>query len=83
VLPDTNDITLGRKQGENDIPLKGATASRHHAIIRNQGGAYTIFNLRPDNPIFVNGNPVTQQCVLAPGDTVQAGESVFQFDLQA
>lgn len=82
-LSETGDITLGRKRDENDIPLQGATASRRHAVIRYQAGMFYLFNQRSDNPILVNGNPVTQQCVLTPGDTIQAGESLFQFELRA
>jgi uncharacterized protein YegL len=82
-LPESGDIALGRKRDENDIPLKGATASRHHAVIRCQEGVYYLFNQRPENPTLVNSNPVTQECALTPGDTIQAGESLFQFELRS
>jgi uncharacterized protein YegL len=82
-IPQSGDVSLGRKRDENDIPLKGPTASRRHAVIRMQEGRYYLVNLRPENPIYVNGNPVVQQCPLNPGDTLQAGESIFQFDQQA
>jgi pSer/pThr/pTyr-binding forkhead associated (FHA) protein len=36
-------------------------------------------DLRPDNPSYVNGQPVYEQCILAMGDTIQIGESVFRF----
>ena len=82
-LPETGDISLGRKRDENDIPLKGGTASRRHATIRCQEGVYYLFNQRPENPILVNSNLVTEQCTLVPGDVIQAGESLFQFELRS
>jgi len=81
-LPPSGEVSLGRKREENDIPLKGPTASRRHAIIRMQEGRYILFNLRPNNPIYVNGNPVAQQCPLNPEDQLTAGESTFQFEQQ-
>ena len=82
-LPETGDILLGRTRDKNDIPLKGATASRRHAVIRCQEGVYYLFNQRPENPILVNSNLVTEQCTLVPGDVIQAGESLFQFELRS
>lgn len=78
-----HETTLGRKREDNDIPLKGQTASRRHALIRFQQGEYMLFNLRPENPILVNESPVTQQQILRSGDIIQAGESLFRFEMSA
>lgn len=74
------ETRLGRKANENDIPLKGTGASRHHAVIQYVGGQYTLSVINPENPIIVNQKPVSSQAVLQPGDVLQAGESTFQFE---
>ena len=81
-LGTTQETSLGRKRDENDIPLKGQTASRRHAVIRFQEGHYYLFNLKPENPILVNDVPIMQQQILQHNDLIQAGESVFQFEEQ-
>jgi len=74
------EVHLGRKGDENDIRLKGNSASRRQAVIRLQQGQYVIESLNPENPILVNNQPVLQPQFLMPGDILQAGESVFRFD---
>lgn len=82
MLTTTEEIHLGRKRDVNDIPLKGGTASREQAIIRFQDGNYYIFNIKPENPLLINGVPVVQQHLLQHGDKIQAGESVFRFEAE-
>ncbi len=78
----TYEVYLGRKRAENDIPLLGRTASRRHAIIQFQNGAFHIINVKTENPALVNQIPVDRQQALRHGDTVQAGESVFRFEVR-
>jgi len=77
---DRDEIRLGRKATENDIPLKGTGASRYHAVIRRSGSQFVLFVLNPANPVVVNQMAVTSQKVLQPGDILQAGESTFRFE---
>jgi hypothetical protein len=74
------DVHLGRKRDENDIPLKGLQASRKHAVISLKQGQFVIFSLNPENPVIINNQPVQQQ-VLNNGDIIQAGETILRFDL--
>lgn len=79
---DKNKTTrLGRKQSENDIPLKGVTASRYHAEIEYQDDEFVIKNVKVDNPVVINSIPVNHQQILQSGDIIQAGESEFEFIL--
>ncbi|MFH1906306.1 MAG: VWA domain-containing protein [Chloroflexota bacterium] len=73
------EIQLGRKRDENDIHLKGLSASRRHAVIRFQEGRHTIFSLNPGNPVYVNDSPVQQQA-LGAGDVLRMGESIFRYE---
>ena len=79
-LSGQGEIRMGRKREENDVPLAGQTASRRHAVIRHSQGYYYLYNLRTDNPVLVNGNPIMQQHMLQPGDLIQAGDSIFRFE---
>jgi hypothetical protein len=75
------EIRLGRKRDENDIPLTSTQASRRHAVIRQHGGSYIVYSLSPENPARVNGAAIQQQ-VLNPGDELQLGEHTFRFELR-
>ena len=75
-----NEIRLGRKTDENDIPLKGLSASRFHAVISPHTEGYVIQALNVQNPVYVNGTPNTEQVPLKNGDLIQAGESEFLFE---
>jgi VWFA-related protein len=77
-----DEVRLGRKRDENDIPLKGLKASRCHAIIRFEAEGYTLYSLNPENPTMLNGNPNSSQFLLHSGDRIQAGESIFIFEVQ-
>ncbi len=74
------NVRLGRKRDENDIPLKGLNASRKHAMISFNQGHYVIQSLNTQNPVMVNNEPVQQQ-VLNNGDVIQAGETILKFEL--
>lgn len=77
---EADEIRLGRSRKDNDLILKGATASRRQALIRKVGGRYVLYNLSPHNPIRVNGKPVPQQHQLANGDVIEAGETTLRFE---
>ena len=73
---------MGRKRDENDIPLKGLTASRQQAVIRHQTEGFVLYSLKPDNLMIVNETPVLDHVVLQHGDRIRAGDSVFIFEVQ-
>ena len=81
VWPLTIDqIRLGRKSDENDIPLMGLSASRSQGIIQRIDNAYYLHSLKSENPMILNGNPVITPALLQPGDIIEAGESQFRFE---
>lgn len=73
------EVRLGRKRDENDIPLAGKRASRHHAVIRYEGGQHVIYSLKPENPVIVNSRP-TSQHALQPGDVIQLGDTTLRYE---
>lgn len=77
-----NDFRLGRKHDANDLPLKGTSASRKHAIIRLENGHYVIYALNWNNPVLIKNQPVSQKRVLEDGDVIQLGETRLRFQRQ-
>jgi len=75
-----NETRMGRKRDENDIPLKGLSASRYHAVILMTTEGYELRNLNPENPTFVNGIPIPDRIIIKNGDVIRAGESEFWFE---
>ena len=74
------EIRLGRKKDENDIPLRGLSASRFHAVINPQSEGYVLQALHLENPVYINGIPNTDRVILKNGDLIKAGESEFLFE---
>ncbi len=75
------EIRIGRRKAENDIPVAGRSASRQHAVLQKSEGQYILQDLNPANPSVVNGQPIQGQHSLSPGDTIQIGESTFRFEI--
>ena len=74
------EVRLGRKRDENDIHLKGRSASRRMAVIRAYESGHTLYSLSPNNPAIINGAPIAQQKILQNGDLIQLGESQFRYE---
>jgi ABC transport system ATP-binding/permease protein len=62
-----------------DLPLRDPDASRKHAVLeRGEGGQVILRDLASANGTLVNGKRVVN-CVLAPGDKIQVGQSTIVF----
>lgn len=70
-------IKLGRDPG-NDIQLDDKKASREHAKLKLEDGAYTIYDLASSNGTYVNGVKIQTQS-LSDSDEIQIGDSVLVF----
>ena len=76
--------TIGRAP-DNRVVLNDPRASRYHAHVRFQNGAYVLFDGSLDgkpsaNHVFVNGEQQLEH-PLRDGDTVQIGASRLRLDL--
>ena len=71
-LPDAGELTIGREQ---DCLLRfiEARVSRHHAVIKVDGGGARLHDLGSHNGTSVNGRPITAPHRLAPGDHIEVG----------
>jgi adenylate cyclase len=83
-LPPKGACTIGRAP-DNRVVLNDPRASRYHAHIKSQNGAYLIVDGGLDgkpsaNHLFVNGEQ-RREHPLRDGDQIQIGASRLRFDL--
>jgi predicted component of type VI protein secretion system len=68
-------ITIGREAG-NGIIINDAEVSRKHTQFVFQGGKFIVTDLGSTNGTFVNGQRLTGQHVLQPGEVISLGEQI-------
>ncbi|HET8630765.1 MAG TPA: FHA domain-containing protein [Thermomicrobiales bacterium] len=77
---DTVQLTVGRGS-DNDMVLNDPMVSRYHAVVKRQGGHFTIIDLGSANPVVVNDQVleagIAQQ--LSHRDVIFIGKTVFAF----
>jgi pSer/pThr/pTyr-binding forkhead associated (FHA) protein len=72
------EIQIG-KGPRNDVVMADAAVSAAHAIIRGEGGIYTITDLGSRNGTFMNGERVSSARQLNHGDVIGMGLSKLTF----
>ncbi|MEK6280479.1 MAG: FHA domain-containing protein [Acidobacteriota bacterium] len=75
----TDGLLIGRLP-ECELRLNHPAVSRAQAGIRGFNDASFLFNLRPSNPIKLNGKLVEQNTALSPGDVLEVGPFLLQID---
>ncbi len=68
-------LTIGR-EASNPIAINDAEISRKHSQLVLQGGKYVLTDLGSTNGTFVNGQRLTGQHVLQPGEVISLGEQI-------
>jgi hypothetical protein len=76
----TEGLLLGRLR-ECELLLNHPSVSRVQAGIKQIEGNYFIFNLRPSNPVKLNGKPIEHNEALGAGDVLEIGPFVLDMDL--
>jgi hypothetical protein len=71
--------TIGRAI-DNDVVLTDIAVSRKHFDLRFQDGAWMIVDRGSGNGTVVNGNLEDNPFMLANGDVIEIGNTVFRFD---
>src|SRR2546425_2623254 len=65
-----------------ELLLNHPSVSRLHAGITNAESTYYIRNLRPGNPILLNGERLEEYQALAAGDVLGIGPFALNMDFQ-
>ena len=73
--------TLGRSR-QCDVTVDDPNVSRTHAEVRPRGGSWVLSDLGSTNGSRLNGHRVERTEVLKPGDEIELGTTVLQFELE-
>lgn len=76
--PEDLSYIVGRLNTCN-LVLTDYLISRQHFKLEKTGGLFTIADMESHNGTFVNGVKIQSETMLAFGDTIRAGESLFSF----
>ena len=76
----TEDVSVGRL-ASNQLRVGDPSVSREHCLIQYEKDGFRIRDLGSNNGTFVNGNRI-EECVLAGGDKIRIGDTVFRFALK-
>ncbi|MCO5171035.1 MAG: FHA domain-containing protein [Planctomycetes bacterium] len=75
---DAEQITIGRT-ADNAVRISDALSSRHHCQIKRGPAGWVVTDLKSRNGTKLNGEPLTADHVLRPGDRIEVGESIVHF----
>jgi hypothetical protein len=70
---------LGRSPAANDIVFSDPTVSREHALIRQEGQTFTLFDRGSRTGTFVGEQRVERPVLLVHGDVIVLGEIALTF----
>lgn len=74
-------LKIGRDEG-NDLTLPQDTyVSRHHAWILHMRGQWWVEDLGSTNGTTLNGKPLEERKLVAPGDAIKIGRTELFFEL--
>jgi pSer/pThr/pTyr-binding forkhead associated (FHA) protein len=76
------DIVLGRRS-DCGVRIAARAISRQHCRIRIRGEQVTVRDLGSANGTYVNGQLITDEYALMPGDRLQLGPVVFTVEYNA
>jgi predicted component of type VI protein secretion system len=71
--------TVGRVE-DNSFRLEVGSVSSHHCEILLRGDEVVVKDLNSTNGTFVNGQQVTKEAVLKPGQTLRLGQVEIRLD---
>ena len=74
-----NETSIAGRSKQADLPLESTKCSRTHALIRLEGNALTLIDLRSRNGTFINNSqiPPSTPRQLKEGDDVRFGDQKF------
>jgi len=73
--------TIGRVD-DNTFPITEASVSSHHCEIIRRGEEVVVNDLNSTNGTFINGDKVTGEAVLKPGQILRLGQIELRLDVE-
>lgn len=77
--PKLGETTIGRDT-DNDIQLVYESISRHHAKLVNLASVCEIEDLNSSNGTYVQGERISEKCLLQHGDEIKMGDCMLRFE---
>jgi len=74
-----SEWAIGRDPDSCQLLIEDPEASRRHLICRLTDEGIVVENLSETNPVEVNGEPALEPRLLAHGDTLKIGGTLFRF----
>ncbi len=73
--------TIGRVD-DNTFPIAEPSVSSHHCEILLRGADVVVHDLNSTNGTFINGNQITGEAVLKPGQTLKLGQIELKLEVE-
>lgn len=78
-LGEGEEWSIGRDPGQVDLVIEDPEVARKHLVCRKTPEGYVIENISDENPILVNGEPLSGPRLLMEEDRVLIGGTTYQF----
>ncbi|NNF66697.1 MAG: FHA domain-containing protein, partial [Gammaproteobacteria bacterium] len=73
IYPLEQERTLIGREADNEVPIDSPYVSRHHTLIVRDELGFWITDINSTNGTYLNGNRVSNQVRLGPGDHIRIG----------
>ena len=73
--------TIGRVD-DNTFPIAEPSVSSHHCEILLRGADVVVHDLNSTNGTFINGNQITGEAVLKPGQVLKLGQIELKLEVE-
>ncbi len=74
-----DEVTIGRA-ADATVSVPDTSVSRKHALVRKTEEGWAVSDLGSGNGTIVNGEQISEEQPLAPGDVITLGDSEFEFN---
>jgi len=81
-LPLEGDVLKLGRAPDNHIVVNDQRVSRYHSVLKREGTTYVLEDAGTPNGTYVNNQRIQRQ-VLAPGDAIKVGQTVFTYRVPA
>ena len=68
------------REASNDLVMTDQEVSGRHFRLERKEDAFRIVDLDSRNGTFINGQRITQPCVLQDGDLIKIGRTILTFE---